>query len=220
MTEHVPYHLLKSRVDTVLGWVLAAMMGFATLNVLWQVFTRYVLGDPSAYTDELSRYLLIWVGLLGASYAAGKRMHLAIDLLPTRLTGRAHEALGLVIDGVIFLFALGVMVFGGARLVALTLMLEQTSAALRVPLGYVYLALPVSGLLIMFYATLYMLDRVRILRGAVPALELTEITSADAFGGEVGAASGAATRPDAPDLARDAAATADSPRPSPPASRR
>jgi len=185
------FHELKARVDTGLGWVLSAMMGLAVVNVLWQVFTRYVLADPSRYTDELSRFLLIWVGLLGASYAAGKRMHLAIDLLPTRLTGKAHEALGLVIDLSIFLFALVVMVFGGVRLVALQLMLEQTSAALQVPLGYVYMALPVSGLLIMFYSALYILDRIRVLRGDQPALPLTEESSAESFAEEVHAAGGA-----------------------------
>lgn len=186
------HNVLKTRVDTTLGWVLSAMMGVAVLNVLWQVFTRYVLASPSAYTDELSRYLLIWMGLLGAGYAAGKRMHLAIDLLPGKLTGKAHEALALVIEGVVFLFALVVMVFGGIRLVALQLMLEQTSAALRVPLGYVYLALPVSGLLIMFYAALYMLDRIRILRGKPQALPLTEQPTAASFAEEVTAAGGVA----------------------------
>jgi TRAP-type C4-dicarboxylate transport system permease small subunit len=194
------YNDLKTRVDMALGWVLSAMMGLAVLNVLWQVFTRYVLEAPSAYTDELSRYLLIWVGLLGASYAAGKRMHLAIDLLPTSLTGRAHETLGLVIDGMVFLFALCVMVFGGLRLVTLQLMLEQTSAALRVPLGYVYLALPVSGLLIMFYSALYMLDRVRILRGDPQALPLTEQPSGESFAEEVNAAGGASIPGHPPDL--------------------
>jgi TRAP-type C4-dicarboxylate transport system permease small subunit len=191
MTPTPRFQELKARVDITLGWILSAMMGLAVANVVWQVFTRYVLGDPSQFTDELARYLLIWVGLLGAGYAAGKRMHLAIDLLPMKLTGRAHEALGLLIDLMIFLFALIVMVFGGARLVGLQLMLEQTSAALGVPLGYVYLALPVSGLLIMFYSTLYMLDRIRVLRGGEPALPLTEEPSAEAFAEEVQAAAGA-----------------------------
>jgi TRAP-type C4-dicarboxylate transport system permease small subunit len=132
-------------VDRALGWVLAALMGVAVVNVLWQVFTRFVLADPSSFTDELARYLLIWIGLLGASYAAGRQMHLAIDLLPTKLTG-------LLIEACIFLFALSVLVIGGIHLVVLTLMLGQTSAALHVPLGYVYLALPLSGLLMMFYS--------------------------------------------------------------------
>jgi TRAP-type C4-dicarboxylate transport system permease small subunit len=128
---------LKMRVDTALGWVLTAVMGLAVVNVLWQVFTRYVLASPSGYTDEAARYLLVWVGLLGAAYAAGRRLHLAVDLLPRKLEGRARGVLGLVIDLLIGLFALLVMVFGGARLVALTLLLEQRSAALGVPLGYV-----------------------------------------------------------------------------------
>lgn len=180
-----PTSALKARVDAALGWVLTAIMGFAVLNVLWQVFTRYVLAAPSAYTDELSRYLLIWVGLLGGAYAAGKRMHLAIDLLPTKLRGRPREALGMLIEALIGTFALLVMVVGGLRLVALTLMLEQTSAALRVPLGYVYLALPVSGGLIVLYSALFFLDHLRAARGGRPALAATDATTADAFADEV-----------------------------------
>jgi TRAP-type C4-dicarboxylate transport system permease small subunit len=175
---------VKRRVDTALGWLLSALMGFAVLNVLWQVFTRYVLQDPRGYTDELARYLLIWLGLLGASYAMGRRMHLAIDLLPNRLEGRAKAALGIVIELGVALFALFVMVFGGSRLVALTLMLEQRSAALRVPLGYVYLALPISGALIVFYATLFLFEHVRSVRGRASPLADTGVPSADAFGDE------------------------------------
>lgn len=162
---------IKDRVDTALGWLLAGLMGFAVLNVLWQVFTRYVLDSPSQYTDELARYLLVWVGLLGASYALGKRMHLAVDLLPNHLTGRARLILNAGIDTLVLLFSLFVMVFGGLRLVALTLMLEQTSAALRVPLGYIYLALPISGALIVFYSLLFLIGHVRELRHATRGVD-------------------------------------------------
>jgi TRAP-type C4-dicarboxylate transport system permease small subunit len=179
---------VRLRVDTLLGWTLAALMGLAVLNVLWQVFTRYVLQNPSAYTDELSRFLLIWVGLLGASYAAGKRMHLAIDLLPGALSERGRAALGLVIEGLVAGFALSVMVFGGARLVSLTLLLEQTSAALRIPLGFVYLVLPISGLLIVFYSLLAMGEHLRLLRGYAPSAEKPMRPSAEAFSEPVGAA--------------------------------
>ena len=172
-------------MDVALGWVLTGLMGLAVVNVLWQVFTRYVLADPSQYADELSRYLLIWVGMLGASYAAGKRMHLAIDLLPNKLTGKAHHALGLVIDLLVFLFAFFVMVYGGFRLVALTLMLEQTSAALRIPLGYVYLVLPLSGVLIMFYASLFIGDHLRALRDRDAVLSETNRDSAAGFAEEI-----------------------------------
>ena len=169
---------VKAAVDRWLGWVLVVLMGAAVLNVLWQVFTRFILGNPSAFTDELARYLLVWVGLLGAAYAGGKRMHLAIDLLPSRLTGRAHHALGLFIEACVFAFALFVMVVGGLQLVSLTLLLGQTSAALRLPLGLVYLVLPLSGGLLMFYAGLFMTEHFRMMQGRPPALpELMESTA-------------------------------------------
>jgi TRAP-type C4-dicarboxylate transport system permease small subunit len=185
MTASATMIRLKARVDTALGWLVTALMGIAVLNVLWQVFTRYVMQSPSPYTDELARYLLIWVGLIGAAYATGKRMHLAIDLLPLRLKGRTHHALNIVIDLLVLLFGLVVMVFGGSRLVALTLMLEQTSAALQIPLGYVYLALPLSGMLIVFYSVLFMLDHVRAYRGEPAVLLESDRTSAEGIATEV-----------------------------------
>lgn len=164
---------LKAAVDALLGGLLALVMGVLVVNVLWQVFTRFILKSPSPFTDELARYLLIWVGLLGAAYVAGQRLHLAIDLLPNRLTGRAGQALGAVIEGVIALFAIAVMVVGGVRLVGLTLLLGQTSAALQLPLWVVYTVLPISGALIAFYALIFLVDHVQKFRYGVPEEEVT-----------------------------------------------
>jgi TRAP-type C4-dicarboxylate transport system permease small subunit len=154
---------IRSAVDQALKWLVIALMGIMVLNVLWQVFTRFVLRDPSSYTEELARYLLIWAGLLGASYAASQKMHLAIDILTMRLQGKAQHYSEMFIYLSVFLFALFVMVIGGMRLVNLTLTLQQISAALQIKLGYVYLALPLSGILIMFYAGLFFVERLRML---------------------------------------------------------
>jgi len=142
---------IPSRLDRVLGWLLAAIMGASVVNVLWQVLTRFVLGSPSSYTEELARYLLIWIGLLGAAYAGGQHLHLAIDLLPTSLRGQRRTIVVVIINFCIGAFAVGILVIGGMRLVALTLSLGQTSAALGIPIGYVYLALPLSGLMMTWY---------------------------------------------------------------------
>ena len=182
---------LKGRVDTVLGWAVAGLMGISVVNVLWQVFTRFVLGSPSGFTDEAARFLLIWVGLLGAAYASGQKMHLAIDLLPRALgkrgaggrAGRGGHVLGAVIEGAVLAFALGAMVYGGAHLVRLTTVLEQVSAALGAPLGAVYSVLPISGLLVAFYAALALADHVRALRGRPARLAETDRATAEAFAG-------------------------------------
>ena len=151
---------IRAAVERVLEWTLVVLMGLMVVNVLWQVATRFLLKNPSSYTEELARYLLVWVGLLGASYAAGKRIHLSIDLLPEKLEGRRRHLLLLFVEVCIFSFALFVLVIGGTSLVLLTLGLGQTSAALQVPLGYVYLVLPLSGLLMMFFSTLHAADEV------------------------------------------------------------
>jgi len=154
----------KKIVDRVLAWLVVAVMALLVIDVLWQIFTRFVLRDPSSFTEELARYLMIWVGLLGASYAAGKKMHLAVDLLPSRLEGQRKHYLAIVIEGFTLLFALLVLVVGGARLVWVMLFLGQTSPALQIPLGYVYLVVPLSGVIIAFYALVSMNEHFRALR--------------------------------------------------------
>lgn len=160
----------KGAVDRALAWACVALMAASVVNVTWQVVARFVLGSPSGFTDELARYLLIWLGLLGAAYAVGQRMHLAIDLLPRALDGRprARAALGLVLQGSVLFFAVAVMLVGGGNLVRLVTLLEQTSAALGVPVGAVYSVLPVAGAAIAFYALVEMAEHVAVLRGRDP----------------------------------------------------
>jgi TRAP-type C4-dicarboxylate transport system permease small subunit len=155
----------KKTIDRLLELALVILMGANVLNVLWQVFTRFVLKDPSSFTEELARFLLIWVGLLGASYAVSKKMHLAIDVIVQTLKNKKKIALEIIIQVFIFLFSFFVMVLGGLRLVAITMTLNQISAALQIKLGYVYLALPLSGLLMMFYASVFIIERFRALSG-------------------------------------------------------
>lgn len=157
---------IKLRVDLVLKWVLVFLMAVITLNVLWQVFTRFIMQDPSSYTEELARYMLIWIGILGASYVAGQKMHLAIDLLSTKLDNVKKSYLEIGIQSFIFAFSLFVMVVGGVRLVNITLTSNQISAALQIPLGYVYTVLPISGAIMMFYSFTFIIEEIKKLKSA------------------------------------------------------
>jgi len=142
---------LKLKLDKIVGIMLMIILAVMVINVTWQVFSRYVLQSPSSFTDELSRYLLVWLGMLGAAYVAGQGNHLAIDLLPTKLKGEAKRKLLIIINVVIILFVIPVMIMGGANLVYITFILEQKSATLQLPLAYVYMMIPFSGLLVLFY---------------------------------------------------------------------
>lgn len=141
----------RAKVDKVLANVLILIMSLMVLNVLWQVFSRYLMSSPSSFTDELSRYLMIWVGILGAAYVAGKQGHVAIDVLLRKLSPVSQKRLRVVIDLLISLFSLCALVIGGGRLVYITYVLEQYSPAMQLPLAVVYAVIPVSGILIIYY---------------------------------------------------------------------
>jgi len=168
---------VKKGIDKLLEMALIMLMGANVVNVLWQVFTRFILRNPSSFTEELARFFLIWVGLLGASYAAGKKMHLAIDVVLQALKNKTKIWTEIFIQVSIFLFSFFVMVVGGLRLVTITLALNQISAALRIKLGYVYLVLPISGLLIMFYAAVFIIERFRALSGKSLEFEAIAVES-------------------------------------------
>lgn len=142
----------RKKLDRILENLLVFLLGILVVDVLWQVTSRYVLAAPSSFTDELAGFLLIWVGILGAAYVSGKHEHLAIDLLWQKSKPPRKRVLTIVIQSLIFAFALSVMVIGGSWLVYTRFVLDVRSAALELPLGYVYIIMPFSGLLIGYYA--------------------------------------------------------------------
>jgi TRAP-type C4-dicarboxylate transport system permease small subunit len=147
----------KATLDKILELVLVTIMAVMVVNVLWQVGSRYLLQSPSSFTDELARYLLIWLSILGASYVTGKRMHLSIDLLMQRSGPERQKKLNTLIYSIVAVFALLVMVVGGSRLVYVVSSLGQTSPALEIPLSVVYIVLPIGGVIIIYYSILNIL---------------------------------------------------------------
>ena len=143
---------MRKIIDKGLEYVLVFLMAFLVIDVLWQVLSRYIFVSPSSLTDELAGYLLIWVGLLGAAYVFGRNEHLAIDLLLTHMETTRRKWLQVFIFCIVFFFAVFVLILGGTWLVYTRFYLGVTSASLEINLGYVYLALPLGGLLTAYYA--------------------------------------------------------------------
>lgn len=104
---------LRQHVNRVLEKFVAAIMAILVIDVLWQVISRYVLSSPSSFTDELAGFLLIWVGLFGSAYVAGRKEHLAIDLLLQRSGPERKKILEIFISICVVLFSLVVLVIGG-----------------------------------------------------------------------------------------------------------
>lgn len=142
---------MRKKIDSILGTTLVVIMAVMVFNVLWQVFTRFVTGNPSSFTDELARYLMIWIGILGAAYVAGRNLHVAIDILPTRSSKKVQKRLKIIVHLLVILFVLAAFVIGGSRLVYISHVLGQQSPALQLPLAVVYAIIPISGILIIYY---------------------------------------------------------------------
>ena len=151
--------------DMILRLVITIAFAALVVCVIWQVVSRYVLESPSTVTDEMARFLFIWVALLGGAYTLGQRRHLAIDLLPVIATGSLRTLVNLAIVAAIALFAGLIMVYGGLDLVGRTLETGQVSPALRLPMGLVYVAIPFSGLCMLFYCLTFVADILRSGRG-------------------------------------------------------
>ena len=141
-----------NKVNRFLELFLITIFTLLVLDVLFQVFSRYILGGSFSWTEEFARFALIWMTIVGAAYLNAKKEHLSMDFLYQKFSEPNKRKASILVEVLIFLFALMVMVIGGINLVYTTLHLEQLSGTLRIPLGYVYAIMPVSGLLIMCYS--------------------------------------------------------------------
>ena len=155
---------LKLILDKFLEVLLMVSVAVLVVDVLWQVFTRFIMGKPSSWTEELATFLLIWVSLLGAAVALGRGAHLGIDYFTHKLSERDRIQIELFVFAVVSLFSFLVMVIGGIGLVKQTLALAQISVALHIPMGYVYLAIPISGAFLVLYGMIGFFERVTMLK--------------------------------------------------------
>lgn len=137
--------LLNKILETVLAIVVAVMV----MGCFWQVFTRFVLNNPSKYTEELLRYLLIWMTMLGVPYAYGKDRHLSINLLTRSFSRRDSLLTKIGIEVLILFLSVFVMVAGGFMVT--TNSAGQISPALHMPMQLYYACVPISGILMAVY---------------------------------------------------------------------
>ena len=145
---------MRKIIDKIIEVMCTAIMGYMVLAVCWQVITRFVLKNPSTVTEEILRYLLVWTTMVGGAYAYGRRKHLSINMLAKKLPPRAQKLLDM--------FCVVVMIVGDLRLVETTF--NQISSALHLPMPYVYASILVGGVLIIFYAIIFIFEDIKAMR--------------------------------------------------------
>ncbi len=130
----------------------------------YQIATRYFFDRPSTVSEDLLTYSFTWLSLLAAAYVFGRREHMRMGFLVDRLPERWRHYLEIGMEVLIMIFVAVVMVYGGIFIVRLTM--SQMTASLGIPMGIVYLAVPLSGITIVLYNLLNILEIIKKMRRA------------------------------------------------------
>jgi TRAP-type C4-dicarboxylate transport system permease small subunit len=152
---------IKNALDKLLETLIIVSVAVLTLDVLWQVFTRFVLKNPCTWSEELAVFMIIWVALLGSAVALGRGSHLGVDYFVSKLPEKLRIKCEFVVFFLIAAFSLTVFVIGGINLVISILRLGQISPSLGIEVGYVYLAIPISGFFMTLYSLIAMSERLK-----------------------------------------------------------
>jgi TRAP-type C4-dicarboxylate transport system permease small subunit len=139
---------------------LTVMVALLTLDVLWGIFTRFVLGHQADFTDELARALLVWISMVGAALAFGAKAHLGVDYFVGKLHPEARKVNSIVVQLITLAFALTVFVIGGWGLAAGQLG-QQLPTMPWLSRGAVYMSVPLSGLFIVLFTVENLIDIIR-----------------------------------------------------------
>ena len=140
----------------VLGYLIIFLFMMMTAVGSYQIITRYFFNRPSTVSEELLTYSFTWMSLLASAYVFGKRDHMRMGFLADKISGSAKKYLEVIIDLLTFAFAGVVMVYGGISITKLTMI--QITASLRISMGWIYIIVPIAGLLIMVFSVMNAAD--------------------------------------------------------------
>jgi TRAP-type C4-dicarboxylate transport system permease small subunit len=161
--------VLWNRIVRGLEWFTIGLFALLVLDVLWGVTSRYVPGiRPSDWTEELAVYLLVWVSLFGAALTYRGYGHLGVDYFVAKLDPSAQRLVAVIVELVVLVFAGFALCHGGWRLVADTLGANQLTPVLQWKIGYLYSAVPLSGVFFCAFAIEHLLNPVPAEVPAVP----------------------------------------------------
>ncbi|MFP7478919.1 TRAP transporter small permease [Terribacillus saccharophilus] len=144
-------------------YLLVLLLASMTFFIFLQVCMRYLLNDSLSWTEELARYLFIWMVYIGISYGVKTNRHVKVEALLLVLSDKWKTLVRIGADVLFMVFCL-VIIGRGFDLAFDLFQYEQRSAGLNLPMGYVYLAAPVGLSLVVIRLVQSILTTIRSLR--------------------------------------------------------
>lgn len=150
---------IRKGFDRLLEAVCSVLLALMVCVSCWQVISRYVVGVPSTVTEEMLRFSLVWLSMLGMAYVTGKQQHISLTLMVDKVSPTVRAWWTVALQMVFIAFSVWILIIGGLRISSISML--QISPALGVPMGQIYYALPVSGALIIIYSVMNIIDILR-----------------------------------------------------------
>lgn len=147
---------IRKGIDLVLSSACAVIFAAMVVIGTYQIVTRFIFRRPSTVSEELLTYSFTWMALLASAYVFGKRDHMRMGFAADKLGKGSQRVLNIISEILIIILAGSVMVYGGVTIMNLTM--TQSTASLGIPMGVVYTIIPLSGVLIVIYAVLNIMD--------------------------------------------------------------
>lgn len=126
--------------------IIVILFSLLVLVSFSQVIARYVFNSPLSWSEEMARYIHVWLILITSPICIRKGRHLKLDFLSHSLPFKYKKPLKIIIDLLVVMFYLYIMVIYGWKTVIVNFG-SQNSPAMQIPMYLIYLALPISGLL-------------------------------------------------------------------------
>lgn len=147
---------IRQSLDKVLEVICVVIFIFITIVGFYQIITRYVFNSPSTVSEELLIFSFTWLSLLASALVFGKKEHMRMSFLADKLKGKNSIYLNIITEIIILIFSIVILVYGGIEITKLTM--TQVTASLGIVMGYVYIIIPITGILITIYNVLNIYD--------------------------------------------------------------
>lgn len=142
-------------IDAAVRWLIVVLMVVMTITVSLQILFRYVFNVPLGWSEETARFAFVWVAFFGASALLRARQHINVTVFTDRFPIRLRDACALAANlcGMVCVFF---FLVGGIELTRNEW--RQLAPALEIPMGWVYLAIPISAALMALWGVMQTLD--------------------------------------------------------------
>ncbi|WLR61009.1 TRAP transporter small permease [Guptibacillus hwajinpoensis] len=137
------YSTMLTYLNRLVGYAIGIMLAVMSILIFWQVFARFVVGESLTFSEEISRFLMIWMTMLGTAYAIREGSLIAIEMLPEVLKGKGQRILRVISEVVATIFYIVLIIYGWQMAEAVQM---QTAPSTRISMFWSMLALPVGGI--------------------------------------------------------------------------